>query len=454
MILLLLLSSLLSACAIGGPAVGTGGTPPKNGPIQLYDLHGKLICQIHGQNLQLDCLNNRALQSPLAFQFIDYAINELASDLRVNPTHLPSSQLNVSTTLDLDLQSQVLQKAQQYIATMANTHHMTNAAVVIIDYHTGSIRSLIGSLDGPTATNRLNVVTQKLRQVGSVFKPLVYATAFDQGISPGEVVYDGPFSVGTPPYSPFNYDRRFHGYMSYRSALQNDFNIPALKLFVKTGFDSLKQKAVALGINPDEFGATGYYAMPLGPMEMPLLDATVAYGTMANSGLHIPPHAIDKISTSDGHIVYTTQSQPMRALNAGTAFMMTDVMSDNTARKYEYGQCSPMLLYTTSQAQCQAGNPGPVRPAAVHSSVNDAFKDTLSIGYTTDFVVGAWTGNDDDSQMFNITALNGAAQIWHDSMQLVEGNAPIKPFPGPPPGVVKQTVHYPNLTTTDWYLTK
>jgi cell division protein FtsI/penicillin-binding protein 2 len=109
----------------------------------------------------------------------------------------------------------VLQKAKQYIATIASTHHMSNAAVIILDYHNGAIRSLIGSLDSPTSDRPLNVVTQKDRQVGSVFKPFVYANAFGQGISPGEVVYDGPFSVGSPPYTPRNYDARFHGYMSY-----------------------------------------------------------------------------------------------------------------------------------------------------------------------------------------------------------------------------------------------
>lgn len=200
-VMLFLLICVLNACMDGGPTVKT---PQTKGPIQLYDIHGKLICQINGQNPQFNCLEKNTVQSQFASQFIDYAVGELASDLHVNKADLPSYGLNVSTTLDLDLQKQVLQKAKQYIATMASTHHMSNAAVIILDYHNGAIRSLIGSLDSPTSDRPLNVVTQKDRQVGSVFKPFVYANAFGQGISPGEVVYDGPFSVGSPPYTPRN----------------------------------------------------------------------------------------------------------------------------------------------------------------------------------------------------------------------------------------------------------
>jgi len=454
-ILLFLLLGLFSACSGGNP--NPGATQAK-GAIQLFDLHGKLICQIHGKDPRLDCFNNNAAQSAVAFQFIDYAVSELASDLHTSVANLPASALTVATTLDLGLQQQVLQKTKQYIDTMAPTHNMRNAAVVIIDYHNGAIRSLLGSLDGPTDNNPLDVVTgkQQKRQVGSVFKPFIYATAFDAGISPGEVVYDGPFSVATAagPYTPQNYDSRFHGYMSYRTALQNNFNIPALKLFVKTGFAPVEKTVGDLGIKDLGPQSQLGYSMPFGPIGIPLLDATVAYGTMANGGIHIPPHAIETISDPDGHVVYASQPQGTRALSPQAAFMMTDVMSDDNARRYEYGQCSPLLLYSNTEEQCKAGNPGIVRPAAAHVGTIETFRDTMTIGYTTDLVTGVWAGNNNYDLMANITGSDGAARIWHDTMLLAEGNAPVQPFPGPPPGVVKKTVSYPNLTTTDWYMTQ
>jgi hypothetical protein len=98
--LLLLLICVLSGCMDGGPPVRT---PQTKGSIQLYDIHGKLICQLHGQNPQLSCLDKNAEQRKFAAYFIDYAVSELASDLHVNIVDLPSYGLNVSTTLDLDL---------------------------------------------------------------------------------------------------------------------------------------------------------------------------------------------------------------------------------------------------------------------------------------------------------------------------------------------------------------
>jgi membrane peptidoglycan carboxypeptidase len=453
-IALLLVVCILNACTNDSPPAPT--RTPIKGPIQLYDVHGTLICQLHGQNSQLDCLAKESVERQSAFQFIDYALNELANSLHVSIAHLPSDALNVSTTLDLHLQKQVLQKAKQYIATMTASHHMTNAGVVMLDYHNGAILSFIGSLDNPTADSPFNVVTQQPSQLGSLFKPFVYTTAFEQGISPGEVVYDGPFSMNDPQgaYSPFNSDQKFHGYMSYRSALQNNYNIPVLKTYVKTGFDAVRKNVLALGLKPADIGTEKWYSTALGVRVAPLLDTTVAYATMANGGIHIPPHAIEKISASDGRILYAAKPQKIQALSPQTAFMMTDIMSDEHARTQYLGICSPFELYTTTEGQCKAGNPGMVRPAAVHSSTSERFTNTLAVGYTTDLIVGAWAGNSDFSPMFNGSELDGASHIWHDDMLLAEAGKPIRQFPAPPPGVVKKTVAYPNLTTTDWYRTK
>jgi membrane peptidoglycan carboxypeptidase len=448
---LLLLICALEACMGGGP----GFKASSRGPIQLFDVHGQLICQVHGQNPQLSCLDNGAAPRRAAGYFIDYALRELATDLHVSLAHLPADALNVSTTLDMGLQWQVLQKARQYIASMAATHHLTDAALVMLDYRSGAVRALIGSLSGPGAANSGDYVTQRGRQPGSIFKPIVYANAFEQGISPGEVVYDGPFIVGPAPgYAPSNYDLRYHGYMSYRSALQSNYNIPALKLFVKTGAASLRKTAQALGIRATELGPFDplYYSMALGTMEMTLLDATAAYGTMANGGTHVPAHALERISAPGGHLIYATRPRGTRALSPQAAFMVTDVMSEHNALVSVYGRCSPFLLYSGTQAQCLAGQPGEARPAAVHEGQDYSFRDSMTIGYTADLVAGAWTGNDDFSLMYNVNALNGAARIWHDSMLLAEAHEPVRQLPGSPAGLIQKTVSYTGLTTTDWYL--
>ncbi|GHO79040.1 hypothetical protein KSD_68110 [Ktedonobacter sp. SOSP1-85] len=446
-LLISLLLSLLSACANNSSA---GQDQSQNGPIQFYDIHNQLICQLHGQNSQLDCLRHKDLS--LAY-FIDTAVSELASDLHVDVDHLPMTALHVATTLDLALEQQTYQKARQYIATMSATRNMHNASVVVLDPHSGGIRALVGNIDTSYGGNQANLTAQPF-MASSTFKPFIYATAFEQGISPGEVVYDGPFSVATGnsnagAYSPSNYDQKFHGHMSYRTALQTELNIPSLKLSVKLGLQTVRKKVQALGIkNVGE----PYYSWAVGAVSLNLLDETSAYATMANNGIHMDPHAIVKATSSDGHVLYQASTQGTRALSPEAAFMITDALSGTASQTSEFGICNPLELYSTSHTQCQAGNAGTVRPAAVMAGLPVNFQDTSAIGFTPDLVVGAWAGNSNHLLMGpDINDMDGAAQIWHDTMLLAEGNTPVKAFPAPPADVVKKTVNYPTLTTTDWY---
>jgi membrane peptidoglycan carboxypeptidase len=386
--------------------------------------------------------------------FAAYALNELAQELHVKITDLARAGLVVSTTLDLTLQNQVLKIAQQHIAALAKPHHMSNAAEVLIDYHNGAIRVLLGNINpNDPRDGAFDVATQGYRQPGSSFKPFIYATAFAQGVSPGDPVYDGPLVVplccGLPPYAPQNYDQSYHGLISYRYALQNSFNIPAVKLLMQTGVSQSLHTAQAMGITSYE--GTPNYTMVLGSLSVHLLDETSAYGVFANGGVRIPPHAIDTVRDTMGHVIFHFQTVGQRVLSKQVAFMITDVLSDNRSRTYEFGKCSALYLYSNTQAQCYAGNPGSIRPAAVKTGTSNDFRDNWTVGYTSDFVMGVWAGNNDNSPMINVTGVDGAGPIWHDSLLLAEQGRPITGFANPG-GLVKRTVRYGSLVTTDWYL--
>ena len=132
--------------------------------------------------------------------------------------------------------------------------------------------------------------------------------------------------------------------------------------------------------------------------------------------------------------------------------MMTNVLSDNKSRLYEFFDCNVLQLYSNSREQCYAGNRGIVRPAAAKTGTSSDFKDNWTVGYTTDYVMGVWAGNNDNSPMVNVTGVDGAAPIWHDSMLLAEQGKPITDFSNPG-GLAQKTVYYPQgITTTDWYL--
>ena len=381
-------------------------------------------------------INNR--QAP---HFINYALKELASDLHVKIGDLSRSGLAVSTTLDLNLQNRVLKDAQKHIAELAQAHHMSNAAVVVIDYHTGAIRTMLGNIDPNNPQNGdFDVASQGFRQPGSSFKPFIYETGFEQGISPGDTVQDGPLTVplccGLPSYSPHNYDLKYHGDVTYRYALQNSLNIPAVKLLMKTSVDSALKTAQDMGIG--DYEGVPNYTMVLGSLSVHLIDETTAYGTFANQGVRVQHHAIDTVTDSKGHVILHVGPQGKQVITKQTAFMMTDVLSDNNSREFEFGKCSALLIYTNTMNQCYAGNPGQVRPSAAKTGTSNDFRDNWTMGYTSDFVVGVWAGNNDNSPMVNITGVDGAAPIWHDTMLMAEEGHPVVNFPGPPAGVVKK----------------
>ncbi len=399
-------------------------------------------------------LHRGVVTNDLAPHFNYYMRKELASILHVKLPDLSRSGVVVSTTLDLSFQSQVLKIARDQIAALRG-HNMTDAGEVVIDYHTGAIRTLLGNID--PEHNQFDVASEGFRQPGSSFKPFAYVTAFEQGISPGQTVVDGPITFqmccGLPAYTPQNYTGTYMGLISWRTALQNSLNIPALKLNAQIGYEKTLQTALNMGIT--EYQGSPNLTLVLGSLGIHLIDETSAYGAFGNHGVHVQKHSIDTIRDTNGRLIYQfdVKANSQQVITPQAAFVMTDVLSDNVARTTEFGKCSPLWLYSTSMNECYAGNPGTIRPAAGKTGTTNDFKDAWTVGYTTDYVVGAWAGNDDNTQMVDVNGIMGAAPIWHDTMLLAEQGRPIQNFSGPPPGVMKKTVHYPGLTTTDWYIT-
>jgi membrane peptidoglycan carboxypeptidase len=399
-------------------------------------------------------LHRGIIRNHLAPHFANYTLNELATTLHVKRTDLARLGLVVSTTLDLQLQNKILKIARSHIAELARAHHMSDAAVVMIDYHNGAIRVLLGNIDPNNPRyGDFDVASQGYRQSGSSFKPFIYATAFAKGLSPGMPVLDSPLTIqmccGLPSYTPHNYDQSYHGLLPVRNALQNSFNIPAVKVLLRVGVDNALHTAQKMGIT--SYVGTPNYTMVLGTLGIHLLDETAAFGVFANGGVRIPPHAIDTVVNTRGQLIYHFSSTGQRIISKQVAYMMTNVLSDNNARTFEFGKCSALFLYTNTAAQCYAGDPGLIRPAAVKTGTSQDFRDNWTVGYTTNYVMGVWAGNNDNSPMINITGVDGAAPIWHDSLLLAEQGQPATGFQNPG-GLVKRTVSYPGITTTDYYI--
>ncbi|HEX7736200.1 MAG TPA: transglycosylase domain-containing protein [Ktedonobacteraceae bacterium] len=399
-------------------------------------------------------LHRGVIHNQSAPHFINYTLRELAKDLNVKVDELARAGLVVHTTLDLGLQNQVLKVAQEQIRVMKRPHNLSDAAEVVIDYHTGAIKVLLGNVyPNNPKDGQFDVASQGLRQPGSSFKPFIYATAFGEGLSPGMPVLDGPFSVqlccGLPAYSPHNYDMSYHGLITYRYALQNSFNIPAVKLLTRVGVPAALSTAQKMGITA--YNGTPNYTMVLGSLGVHLLDETAAYGVFGNNGVRVPPHAVSEVLDPSGHLIYRPNVRGTRVISPQVAYIMSTVLSDNASRVFEFGKCSSLFLYTNTMQQCYAGNPGMTRPSAVKTGTSQNFDDNWTVGYTTDFAVGVWAGNDDNSPMVNVTGVDGAGPIWHQTMLMTEQGYPVKNFQNPG-GLTRKTVAYPGITTNDWFI--
>jgi membrane peptidoglycan carboxypeptidase len=371
---------------------------------------------------------------------------------------LSRSNIKVYTTLDIGLQDKIQKVMQQHIAELRYAHHLTNSAEVLINFHTGAIISLLGSIDYNNASiDGQFDVTQAYRQPGSSFKPYVYVTAFEQGASPAQAIDDKPTTLPVPDsipptFTPTNYDHRFHGHMTLRCALQNSLNVPGVKVLEHAGIDESMLTAYNMGITT--YQGTPGYSLVLGGLGIRLIDHTSAMGVFANGGVRVPYNAVDKVvSGSTGNVLYQHQLDPgTQVISPQLAYMMTNVLSDNTDRIPEFGNCNVLQLYANSQQSCWNGNRGAVRPAAAKTGTTNDFRDNWTVGYTTDYVMGVWAGNDDNSPMIDVSGIDGAAPIWHDSMLLAERGHPIQDFVNPG-GLKRATVTYPDgVQTTDWFL--
>ncbi|MBT7326132.1 MAG: hypothetical protein HN855_13310, partial [Anaerolineae bacterium] len=355
------------------------------------------------------------------------------------------SGFTVYTTLDPNLQDVAQQMVSNQVASLAD-RNVQNAALVAMNPNTGEILAMVGSPDFYNAniSGQVNMATSPTRQPGSSIKPITYLAAFEKGWTPATLIWDVPSEFppsGDPndprePYIPVNYDGKAHGPVTLRIALANSFNIPAVKAldFVgiydnpeteeKEGMIAMAERLGITTLTRDDYGL----ALTLGGGEVSLLEMTGAFAVMANEGVQIPPVGITKILDHNGELIYEYEPpQGEQVLRPEHAYLITSVLSDNAARTWMFGPNSYLNL------------PFPV--AAKTGTSND-FRDSWTMGYTSDLTVGVWVGNADYTPMDQITSSNGAAPIWSQFMQNV---APLRAGGSPgdfprPDGVINEVI--------------
>ncbi|MFY9457944.1 MAG: PBP1A family penicillin-binding protein [Candidatus Spechtbacterales bacterium] len=338
--------------------------------------------------------------------FVMYIIEQLEG--AYGEDQLKSSGFTVATSLDWDLQQEAEKIVKEWAKKNENRFGAKNAALVALDPSSGEILAMVGSRDYFDLENDGNVnVTTRLRQPGSSFKPFAYARAFEKGYTPDTIVFDVEtnFGVqGAKEYIPRNYDGKFRGPITFKSALAQSINIPAIKVLYLAGLADTIKLARDLGIaslnnDPSHYGLS----LVLGGGDVTLLEETAAYGVFSQDGIYNKPNALLKVISKDGETLTEPKTTSKGVLDPEIARLINSILSDNDLRSPVFGPNSYLNL--------------PNIPAAVKTGTTQESRDAWTIGYTRDIVVGVWVGNNLPSRMPNASGAAAAAPIWHHFMK-------------------------------------
>ncbi len=340
--------------------------------------------------------------------------------------------LKVFTTLDLDIQNYAQEVVFSEVEKL-NKYNVTNGAALITESKSGQILAMVGSKDffANDIEGKYNITTA-LRQPGSSIKPLNYAVGIELGkVSAASLFYDEAtcFSVeNQKQYCPTNYGNKYYGLQNLRQSLANSLNIAAVKMIKINGLTTFVASASAMGIstftNADNYGLS----LTLGGGEVYMTDMNVAFGTLSNMGIKQELTPIIKVLDKNDKVLEEYKYVPgERKISAATSFIISQILSDDGARSMVFGSGSMLNIKKHPEVAVKTG------------TTND-LRDNWTIGFTPDYVVTTWVGNNDNSRMNGIVSgTSGAAPIWNKVMTKLLENKQVRKF-SQPAEVVGMTV--------------
>ncbi|MFN3869713.1 MAG: PBP1A family penicillin-binding protein, partial [Hyphomicrobiaceae bacterium] len=317
-------------------------------------------------------------------------------------------ELIVETTIDPSLQKLANEVVASSIDKRGKAMGASQAALVAIDRN-GGIRALVGGRS--YEESQFNRVTRAKRQPGSVFKPVVYLTALEKGLTPETITYDLPLSIDG--WSPKNDNGDHVGALTLRQALAQSINTVAVRLNMDVGIASVADTARRLGIRSE---LRHDPSIALGTSEVTLLELTGAYGVLASGGLAIEPHVIRRVRVNSGRVLYArAHTDHGRVVSEEIAGSMNDMLN------------AALVAGTGRRAAL------PRHPAAGKTGTTQDYRDAWFIGYTAHMTLGIWMGNDDGSPMRKVMGGNLPAEMWRELMLEVHKGLEPRALPGTSP---------------------
>lgn len=460
----------LAECAL---LIGIPQSPPTYDPLTNFEnateRQSTVLRLMTEQGMITEGQADIAAAEPLQFAASPYPISAPHAVLEVwrqlearYPAELYGQGLDVTTTLDLDLHNTALEVVRGQLALLNDTETGNqipvaahNAAVVVLDPHTGEVLTMLGSPDyfDDSVSGAMNLALVP-RQPGSTLKPFTYALAMDPARSSPWTATQMIVDVRTPfvtrrleSYVPANFDLQEHGPVTLREALASSYNIPVVIALEHIGVTPFIQFMTDLGITQLSQNTDVDLSVALGGGEVRLYNLAAAYGALANGGMRVHPTLIREVRTAGGDLLHTHQPQTgKRVLDERVAFLITDILRDDGARRPAFGVNSVLNIG---------------RPAAAKTGTTTDFRDNWVVGYTPELVVGVWVGNADYTPMTLATGITGAGPIWHQVTRAALKNTPQRPF-AVPNGLTQLEVCVPSgmlptpdcpQTRVEWFIT-
>jgi penicillin-binding protein 1A len=388
----------------------------------------------------------------LGAYFIEHVRREVIA--KYGAEALYAGGLRIFTTLDINLQAVAEQKLEERLERLETEYGFPDkrgaeydldsldyipyvqGALLAVDVSTGGILAMIGGRD--FSESSFNRATQAPRQPGSGFKPFVYTAAIDGGFSPADTIMDAPIVIGgagtplvlegtDPPieeatdWAPVNYEREFHGEVRLRYALKRSINIPAVKLTMMVGPETVAAYAHDMGIRTR---LPEIYSIALGSAEVRLLDMVRAYAVLANQGILLEPYAVERIEDRNGRVLEMHSAVSREVIPAQTAYVVTNMLSS--------------VLDSGTGWAARAW--GFQHPAAGKTGTTNDYTDAWFVGFTPRIACGVWVGFDDRHTLGSkMTGARVALPAWTEFMKAAHADLPKEPFPVPP-GIVTRRI--------------
>ncbi|GGP27825.1 penicillin-binding protein 1C [Silvimonas amylolytica] len=331
----------------------------------------------------------------------------------------------VRTTLDADLQRFATVTLRRQVAELRQ-RNVEDGALVVLDNRSGDILAWVGSSGDLSRASDVDGVTA-LRQAGSTLKPFLYQLALQgRWLTAASLINDSPLDLNTVSglYAPQNYDKDFKGPVSVRTALASSLNTPAVRTVEIVTPARLRERLVALGMNSlTESGDYYGYSLALGAADVRLLDLANAYRTLATGGMQNP---LRWLATD-------TAQASKRLLDEQSSFIISDILSDRTARARTFGLESALATRFWT---------------AVKTGTSKDMRDNWAVGYSRRYTVATWVGNASGAPMWDVSGMHGAAPVWLAVMNQLHADTP-SGAPLPPAGIHALQIHFENNVEAD-----